>query len=692
MTTYKKTSLFKPLRYHLRFQIISGKDVERDAHILADFCKRHGVEEVVLFFAAEEWNNGLLSVKEEDMWFNTVKKAKSILNKTGIIVSLNPWMTVLHLERGRTFPKDRKFKPMVSPTGEVSKACASFADPNWQRYICKLYGRFAKLGFRVIWIEDDFRYHNHAPLKWGGGFEPEIIDRFAQKVGCKCTREEVVKNILKSGKAHPWRAKWMETWREIHLEVANGLAKAVAQNTPCETKIGLMSSHPSIHSIEGRDWQKLFNAFTINAQVAHRPNFAGYSETPGKNKDYSIMMLDVQRNFRPDCCEVTPEVENFPFTNWNKSDSLTWSEMALCMFYGSDGLLLDLFPVCGNLANEEPQIGELLDRSRPGLEWISSKFSNGLKTIGVGIPWREDAQEHVHTDKGQSMDELDATSFGPGYFLLSYGISVSSNRQKVNAIFGSLAWSFSDDEIHQMLSGGLLLDGDSAEILCRRGFRQYIGLDFKGWVKREEGKYSLEMVNSKETGVREGFYFSTNRIDRLSILRPRKGAREWTTVITSEKKRFAAGMVVYENKLGGRAVTCAVPNPSLLPSNYQRQTITQKLIEFLSGGRFGSPMVTGGANLMPIHFVGRDKCFVVIFNGSPDRTRPVVRMDGVVVKHIQATLLPPLAEPAKAKVSIVSKAKGVTIVSQTEVPYLGYLVLEYPSSSKSWSKRKWDDS
>ena len=133
--------------------------------------------------------------KEENMWFETVKKAKSVLEKAGITVSLNPWMTVLHCERGRRFPKDRKFKPAVSPYGEKSRACASFADKEWQKYIYNLYGRFARLGFRVIWVEDDYRYHNHEPLTWGSGFEPDVFNRFAKKIGQKPTREEVVKNL-----------------------------------------------------------------------------------------------------------------------------------------------------------------------------------------------------------------------------------------------------------------------------------------------------------------------------------------------------------------------------------------------------------------------------------------------------------------------------------------------------------------
>ena len=103
----------KSIKYHLRFQVIPGKNVIRDARILADFCAKHRIEEVVLFFAAEEWNNGLLSKKEEDAWFDTVSRVKKVLDGKGLSVSLNPWMTVLHCDRGRSFPAGRNFKPMV---------------------------------------------------------------------------------------------------------------------------------------------------------------------------------------------------------------------------------------------------------------------------------------------------------------------------------------------------------------------------------------------------------------------------------------------------------------------------------------------------------------------------------------------------------------------------------------------------
>jgi hypothetical protein len=670
------------LRYHLRFQVLPGKGAQGDAAVLARFCAAHGIEEVVLFLAAEEWNNGLLSREEEDLWFETIKGVKTVLDKAGVITSLNPWMTVLHCDRGRSFPEDRSFKPMVSPTGQASQSCASFADPGWRTYIDQLYGRFAQLDFRVIWIEDDFRYHNHDPLDWGGGFEEEVLHQFADRVGQQVSRTEVVSKVLAPGPPHPWRIKWLELWRDIQLEVAEGLARAVAQNAPGETKLGLMSSLPSMHSGEGREWRRLFDALMLNGQVAHRPHFGGYREAPGRDQDSSIMMLDVQKGFRPPDCEVAPEVENFPFTSWTKSDSMTWSEMGFCMFYGSDALLLDLFPMSGNRADSEPELGALLDNSRPALEWISARFSSSLETCGVGIPWVEDAQAHVRTSKGEDMLEFNASSFGPGHFLLPYGIPVSAGLQEVNAVFGGLAWAFDDEKIRELLSGGLFLDGMSADILCERGFGPYIGVTSKGRVCREEGLYSIERVHSEKTGVAEGHYFNANYLESIYVLEPLEGAQEWTTILTPKRKRFGAGVVVYENQLGGRVATTSAPDPACLPRSFQRQTITQEMVAFLAGGKFSAAMVRGTPYLMPIHFKGQGGEFLVVFNGTPDVAKPSVHMGAVDRPPVEATLLAPLKEPVQAgfdtvNVDGVSGAKTVTVTSRDELAYRGFLVFQW---------------
>ena len=665
-------------RYHLRYQLVPGRRLDRDARGLVEFCRRHGVEEAVLFIAAEEWNAGLLSKRDEDLWFATVRRAKAILDRAGLRVSLNPWMTALHCDRGRAFPKDRPFTPMVSPTGRKSRACASFADPRWLDYLCSLYGRFARLGFRVLWVEDDFRYHNHAPLDWGGGFEPPVLKRFSRLAGREVKRGELVRRILQPGAPHPWRAQWMRTWRELQLEVAHALSRAVAANSPSESRLGLMSSYPPVHSAEGRDWRALFAALAVGGRVAHRPHFAGYSEAPGCAKAHSIMMLELQKQFRPAGCEVAPEIENFPFTHWNKSDALTWAEMALCLFHGSDALLLDLFPFSGNSAASEPRIGELLDRSRPGLKWITGRFPKTLACAGVGLPWKDDAQAHVRTRAGISMNELDASPFGPGALLLPFGVPVVFTRQPVNAVFGSMAWAYSDDECQALLSGGLILDSASASVFAARGFGALLGVRLKDLAGREEADYALEQATAMARGVPAGFRMNVNLHDSMARMEPARGAREWTTVMCASGRRFGAGLALFRNRLGGRIAVFAAPEPQRLPQSYQRQAMVHALVCELAGGRFSLPLVAGTPHAMPMVFEdasGRLRRMVAL-NGSPDPARPLFRIPGQA-RAPRATLLAPLAKASAMQMKLRNVDGATEMQPARPMPYLSFLALEW---------------
>ena len=45
-------------------------------------------------------------------------------------------------------------------------------DEAWQDYFVKLYARYAAFRPNILWVEDDFRLHNHDPLLWGGCFCP----------------------------------------------------------------------------------------------------------------------------------------------------------------------------------------------------------------------------------------------------------------------------------------------------------------------------------------------------------------------------------------------------------------------------------------------------------------------------------------------------------------------------------------
>ncbi len=661
--------------YGLRFHILPDENDGERAAELAAFAQAHGIREVHLFVAPEEWNDGLIDQAQIDRYMASHRRILPILRKAGLSVSLNLWCTTLHLDRGRRFKPEHTFQPMVSPTGKVAKAVASFACPAWRRYVADLYGQFAALGYDVLWIEDDFRYHNHDPLDWGGTFDPLMLELFSRRIGRPVGREEVVRAILQPGFPHPWRAEWMATWRECQLEAARAIRDAVRKSCP-RASLGLMSSTPEAHSVEGRDWPALWDAMRIDGRVLHRPHFATYGEPVGPELVWSAAMLDLQRTFRSSDIKVYPEIENAFFSPFNKSDTATFAQMAMAQIFGSDGLLLDLNSMTGESVNTEPFVGHLLDASRPALDWLAGRFGPAMATYGVGIPWRPDAAARIHTLRGESMFELQVPPFAPARVLAAFGISFQMRPGEVNAIWGPFAWTFDDSEIEAFLQGGLWLDAEAAGIFIRRGFGSLIGVEGMTWFGREECNYSIERIASSETGLRLGLCLNANGFSRAAILKPDPRAGAWTKWLNARGEVLGDCLSVYVNPIGG---VVAVSGYNLaredrsLYKNFHRQTITQSLIRRLSG-KEPPVMVTGGPHLLPIDLRRSDDGVrrIVVWNLSHDPACPVVYAAGLT-EHVvpDLTIISPLSKLRPADAIM----KNGSAELKARLPFCGFAVL-----------------
>jgi len=307
---------------------------------------------------------------------------------------------------------------------------------------------------------------------------------------------------------------------------------------------------------------------------------------------------------------------------------------------------------------------------------LAERFPSTLQTQGVGIPWHPDSAMYVHTEKGVSMDELYVNMVSAARLLNHFGVAVQMRPSKVNAIFGNGVWAWTDEELETFLEGGLWLDAEAAAIMQERGFDQWTGVEIEGWWDREEFNYSMEKAANPACGLPKGFRMNSNRFKRVARLQPTPQATEWTSLITAEGKRCSAALTVFQNDLGGRIAVSAFPlgsEENAWTKSFHRQILLQKLVEFLAGSDFKPVMVTGGAYLMPIDFIG-DGRRVVILNGSADSSSPIARIQGS--KHIKETyILRPMAKPEPVSAKQTSWNGGITVELEDEVPYLGMAVL-----------------
>jgi len=669
-------------RYHLRYQIHPAHDpaqTRAEVEQLAKTCEDLEIAEVVLLLAAEDVHDGHPAGAEEDRWFETVALAQTMLGGAGIEVSLNPWVTVGHADRGRL---DRLgFAPMVSPEGRVAAAQASFACPRWRAWVAGHYGRFAELGFRVLWLEDDFRYHNHSPLDWGGGFEPLMLERLSELAGEPVIRQRAVEAMTQPGPPHPWRALMQEVWRTAQLEVAELLSTEVERRSAGRSQLGLMSSRLDTHAVEGRDWAALFDALSIRGRVSQRPHFAWYNDMPGHALSGQLWLLEGQRRVRPASVQSEPEIENWPYTTWAKSDVQTWSEMTTAQFAGSDALLLNVYPNHErHVVERYPQIGRLLRDSRPALDWIAEHYPREFESWGVGLPFRPDASAHLHTHRG-GLSELEVDPSPAANFLLRYGVPITADPAPVQAVFGPQAWAFSDDEVRELLSRGLLLDGVAAHVLCRRGFGPLLGVDVPELVDREQpaqpGPYARERVVAAELLGEfdlEHTMLSVNVQPAMARIEPLPGAEIWTEVLGADGTRWGTGRTVFRNELGGRVAVLAATAPDEMPGSDQAQALLHQTVRYLEGTNPELPLVGGGPFLIPHLSRAGGIARLAITNGSADPARPVVDFPAAAIaSRLRATTLAPLAVPEAESASV----DGPRVHADAELGHRGWLVLEW---------------
>jgi hypothetical protein len=666
-------------RYLLRFQIHPTADAQADAVALAKFCTDAGVQEVVLLMGAEELYPGHFDPEAEDRWFAAVRTAQEVLLGAGLQVSLNPWVTVGHADRGRA--DHNGFAPMVGPDGDTATAQASFACPRWRAWMTAHYARFAALGFRVLWLEDDFRYHNHAPLHWGGGFEPLMLDRLSALAGETVSREQAVAAMTAPGPPHPWRGLLQQVWRTAQLEVADQVARAVEQASQGRSQLGLMSSEPAVHAVEGRDWPALFQALAIEGRVSHRPHFAPYSDAPGKSLSRTVWMLEHQRALRPANVLCEPEIENWPHTAWSKSDTQTWSELVAAQLAGSDAMMLNLHPMQSKRAERFPQVADLLRRSRHALDWIAERFPRDLTTQGVGIAFTPDAAAHLHTTHPHRTDltELVTEPGATADYLLRYGVPVTAGKAPVQALFGTAAWAFDEDELRAMLTGGLLLDGTAAAVLTERGFADLLGVRVDTLVQREQqpapepGPYAAEVVTWSDalapltghvgaldfelSSLSTDSWLSVNVQPALARIEPLPGTyvEVWTRVVTADGSFWGPGRTSFVNELGGRVVVLAATEPHELACDDDGRRLLHAAIRFLEGDQQRLPLVSGGPHLIPHLSQSGGKRRLAITNGSADPATVRISLPtGHAGSRTAMTQLEPLAEPRPAKLRTVA--------------------------------------
>lgn len=593
--------------------------------------QEYKIDEVIAKVDVEEFSHGQISLDWLRGYQPKLFTLKAELENRGVAYSLNPWITLGHLDRGREAAAALQgIVTAVDYTGAVSRNCACALSGVWQQNTVAAWTIYAETRPKVMWVEDDIRTFNHGPVRWGC-FCDLHLQRFSGLAGRTVGREELVNALLASGKPHPWRKLYLEMQGRIMVQIAAMLGQTVHAVSP-ETCLGLMSSGPAQHCAEGRRWHEFAEALADGKPLYSRPPLANYWEGHLKEFNYSAHSIKATRNVLPAGTVEQSEVENVPFTQYSKSAAATFLQMALSFAHGCSGVTMNLYDHMGSPMEMVPQYGRMLAAKKPFFTALRRELVIPGRFRGIRLLHHNQSAIDKVLSGGGAYEELIEDGLAGAHCLENLGVATDYNAASGTVMaFGQTLRSFTDAEIENLFSAGhgLFVDAVALKVLLERGFGHLLGIAAAGPVKSiyRHGPFSAEEFFNQNFGGHDQAFLTINydydeNIPAVSELTVATGAQVVSAIVDADVKRHFPMFVAFENSAGSRVVvsaidfSCIANRPGFLSPLRLKQI--HAIIDYLSFGRVPLLVSPEGAFPMAIRYDSAEAVILTVFNLSLD--------------------------------------------------------------------------
>ena len=646
------------------------------------FCRESRIGEVIWKIDVEEFAHALPELSRIEEYIPWLKEAKRRLAQIGVLTSINPWVTLHHEDRGvdlsEVFPE---MEWMMDYTGVSARSCACPLSPAWQEWLMEAYQRYASAEPNILWVEDDFRNFNHWPVRYGC-FCPSHLKAFSERIGVVMDRESLVQKILKPGPPDPIRAQWFDFLGDVMVDVAGKLARAV--HTVCsETKLGLMTSHPWTHSVEGRKWEKLLRALSGPHEAVVRPSLGNYNEDGPHGLYYQSENMRRTMYCLPKPYRIAPELENFNYTRFSKSVAFTRAQIALSTLMKAPEITMNLFDHIGSPISIEPGYGEMLKTSKPFFDALTDRCRPEGVERGVRILHSDHAAEFTCLREDADYESLFPDDKGWMMPLQALGIPATFEASDVIAVTGQILRAF-ERKLPTLFSGGMLLDLSAAETLADMGYKDLLGATIRRTFPKRTISLSVEALTDPQFGGAEGRYMtlsSINTNERMAELVPGAGSRVISRLLNPDREPVMPGWVLSENRYGGRTAVCPYDLSKRVRKaflSWVRKAQLKEVIAWLNRGKL-SLFVEGGAYMIPYRVDYPDYTVIAVMNLSSDPwpyVRATLDMGDQAIQKVEY-LKPDGTWTALDGTTLRSTGEETTVSLPVELGYLELAVFTF---------------
>ena len=415
-------------------------------------------------------------------------------------------------------------------------------DQRFREYLRKQFQIIASHKPEHIMLDDDFRLI----IRPGKGCACEAhLDAFEKKTGVRKTREEIWAHAIGATEEDAkYRNAFIETQLESLVECVKYMREGIDMVDP---------TIPGSFCCVGPCCEAATEIATIMAgkgnPVQVRVNNGRYTPLGPKQFSNTFMRAAIQVAV----LKGQGHVDNF-LAETDTCPQNRYSTGAMSLHTHFTGTILE--GVSGakhwitRMANFEPVAGRKYREVLGKYEGFYQKLSEIVPTLrwrGSRIPISS-VPDYCFTSasynarasvSGWGMCVLERLGF-PFYF--------SEKTSDISFLDGEMDSLFSDEDLKEILSKTLVLDGGCAERLCKRGFSEYLGVEVKSWSGKNitaeyypiEGTRSTKQTNAREIRVLDDKViadtFCCHSVDGVNF-----------------ETLFPAS-IIYKNKLGGTVI------------------------------------------------------------------------------------------------------------------------------------------
>jgi hypothetical protein len=588
------------------------QDVDESVSVLLQLNRDFGFRR---FLITAPWLGVLLTGSPDLEYFRQfgkfLLKVKNKLSDTDIQVG---WWCPPTLETGKA-----PFQRMTGLDGSVSEVdfiASCPLDEKFREVFAQKIAAVADIAKPfIIKIEDDYNVSNHGPVRFGC-FCPLHLKEFAKRTGKEYSREELVKIFSSvTPESVQLRRQWGELSRDTLADFARSVREKIDEVSP-ETRVSLCQSGMS--GFDGDFTEAVASAFAGKTKPLVRVYGCSYSSDAAGEIPAALFNVLYSKQNLPEHFELIHESDPFPHNRFFISAAKLKSQMAAAFSYGmNDSFIL-----------AEQFLDDPLEESgyNKMVKAESKRFSTLRNEVRDCHPI---GCEICHSQWSHIVIPYTMTSYRPSGGLNPWigilgklGIPYSVKPGNVKMLAGHYASFLSDDEVRDLLSKGVMMDGEAACILSQRGFGDLIGAEV---TPGQEVKFCFEKIEEDAgfEGIKGRLMYNLIFIGAVGggsgfyQIAPHPQAKKLTSFADSAGNAVMPGMIRFENSLGGRVVITAYKlqdhQSSSSVFNYRKKEIVRQSIEWL------------GQETLPIYVKNLPNIFC-IFNRSQTENKAIATL------------------------------------------------------------------